>query len=93
MLRFTAFVSCPALFGLALIAPEFITILITDKWIESARLMQILCVGGAFVPIASFYSNFLISGCPSGISLWKGSSACGFGRLFSTSRPSCSAPH
>lgn len=45
MLRFTAFLSCPALFGLALIAPEFITIAITDKWLTSARLMQLLSIG------------------------------------------------
>lgn len=61
MLRFTAFTSFPSLFGLALIAPEFISILITDKWLESAFLMQILCVGGAFIPITTFYSNYLVS--------------------------------
>ena len=61
MLRFVAFVSCPALFGLALIAPEFITILITEKWRDSIPLMQMLCVGGAFIPIATFYSNYIVS--------------------------------
>ncbi len=61
MLRFTAFLSCPALFGLALIAPEFITIAITAKWLPSAHLMQLLCAGGAFMPIASLYANFVIS--------------------------------
>ena len=61
MLRFTSFISVPSLFGLALIAPEFITITITDKWLPSAELMQLLCVGGAFVPICSLYSNFIIS--------------------------------
>lgn len=76
MLRFTAFVSCPALFGLALIAPEFITILITDKWLESARLMQILCVGGAFVPITTFYSNYLISQGRSNVFLWNTVGLC-----------------
>ncbi len=76
MLRFTAFVSCPALFGLALIAPEFITILITEKWMPSARLMQILCAGGAFVPIASFYSNFLISQGRSNVFMWNTVSLC-----------------
>ena len=60
-LRFVAFVSCPALFGLALIAPEFITILITEKWRDSIPLMQMLCVGGAFIPIATFYSNYIVS--------------------------------
>ncbi len=61
ILRFTAFVACPCMFGLALIAPEFITITITAKWLPAARLMQILCIGGAFVPVASVYSHFLIS--------------------------------
>ncbi len=76
MLRFTAFVSCPALFGLSLIAPEFITILITDKWMESAQLMQILCIGGAFVPITSFYTNYLISQGRSNIFMWSTISFC-----------------
>ena len=71
MLRFTAMVSCPALFGLALIAQEFITILITDKWLESAYLMQILCIGGAFAPISSFYSNYLISQGRSSVFFWN----------------------
>jgi O-antigen/teichoic acid export membrane protein len=61
MLRFTAFVSMPAMFGLSLIAPELITIAITDKWLPSAHLMRILCVGGAFLPPANLYSNLLIS--------------------------------
>lgn len=67
MLRFTAFLSCPALFGLALVAPEFITIAITSKWLPSARLMQLLCAGGAFMPVASLYANFVISLGRSGV--------------------------
>lgn len=70
MFRFTAFASCPLLFGLALVAPEFITLLITDKWIESAHLMQILSIGGAFIPVASFYSNYLISQGRSNVFMW-----------------------
>lgn len=76
MLRFTAFLSCPALFGLALIAPEFITIAITSKWLPSAQLMQVLCIGGAFVPIASFYSNFIISQGRSNWFMWNTISLC-----------------
>ena len=71
MLRLTAFLSCPALFGLALIAPEFITIAITAKWMPSARLMQLLCIGGAFVPVASFYANFLVSRGKSDVFMWN----------------------
>lgn len=61
MLRFTAFVSFPALFGLSLVAPEFITIAITDKWKESAALLQLLCLGSAFAPIQHLYTNLVIS--------------------------------
>lgn len=76
MLRFTAFVSFPGLFGLALIAPEFITILITDKWMESALLMQLLCIGGAFVPISSFYANYVISQGRSNVFMWNTIGLC-----------------
>lgn len=76
MLRFTTFLSCPALFGLALIAPEFITIAITSKWLPSALLMQVLCIGGAFIPIASFYSNFIISQGKSNWYMWNTISLC-----------------
>ena len=61
MVRFTAFLSFPALFGLAFIAPEFITVTITEKWLESAEMMRILCLGGAFVPISYLFSNLVLS--------------------------------
>lgn len=56
-----SFYIIPALFGLSLIAPELITITITDKWNESAIIMQILCIGSAFLPIQNLYSNLVIS--------------------------------
>lgn len=61
MLRFTAFVSFPAMLGLSLVAPELITIAITDKWLASARILQILAIGGTFIPIVGLYTNLLIS--------------------------------
>lgn len=71
MLRFTSFVSFPAMFGLSLIAPELITIAITDKWIASAKILQLLCISGAFIPIISIYSNLLISKGRSNIYMWN----------------------
>ena len=71
MLRFTCFVSFPVMFGLSLIAPEFIVILITDKWLPSALLMRILCVGGAFLPISTLYFNMLIARGKSNIYMWN----------------------
>lgn len=71
MMRFTCFISFPAMFGLSLIAPELITIAITDKWIESAKMLQILCISGAFIPIISLCSNLLISKGKSDIYMWN----------------------
>lgn len=71
MLRFTSFVSFPAMFGLSLVAPELITIAITDKWLESASLLQLLCISGAFIPIIALYSNLIISKGKSDIYMWN----------------------
>lgn len=71
MLRFTAFVSFPVMFGLALIAPEFIAIAITDKWLPSAKMMQIICLAGAFLPVNTLYSNLIVSRGRSSIVMWS----------------------
>ena len=71
MMRFTAFVSFPAMFGLSLIAPELITIAITDKWIESALILQLLCISGAFIPLINLCSNLIISKGKSNIYMWN----------------------
>lgn len=71
MLRFTAFLSFPSMLGLSLIAPELITITITDKWLSSAAILQILCIGGAFIPVVNLYSNLIISKGRSDVYLWN----------------------
>ena len=71
MLRFTCFVSFPLMFGLSLVAPEFIVTLIKEKWLPSAHLMQILCIGGAFLPIATLYFNLIISRGKSDVYMWN----------------------
>ena len=50
-----------AMFGLSLISREFILIAITDKWLASARIMQLLCIWGAFIPINNLFSLLLVS--------------------------------
>ena len=70
MLRFTAFVSFPLLFGLSLVAPEVIVIAITDKWIESAHMLRILALWGAFMPIQSMFTHLLVSCGKSRIYMW-----------------------
>ena len=70
LLRFTAFVSFPLMLGLALVAKEFIVILLGEKWLESASLLQLLCVMGAFYPVSYLFSNLLISRGHSAIYMW-----------------------
>lgn len=71
ILRFTAFIAFPAMLGLALIAPEFIVIAITEKWMMSASIMQILCIWGAFMPIKALYTNLIISKGHSDLYMWN----------------------
>lgn len=61
MLRFAAFVSFPLMLGLGLVAEELIVITVTEKWLPAAALLQVLCVQGAVAPIASLYTNLIIS--------------------------------
>ena len=71
MLRLTAFVSFPVMLGLSLIAPEFITVAITERWLPSAEMLRVLCVSGAFAPISVLYYNFIISRGKSHIYMWN----------------------
>lgn len=71
MLRFTAFISFPAMLGLGIITEELIVISITDKWYSSVSIMQILCISGAFVPIANLYQQLIISKGKSRIFMWN----------------------
>jgi len=61
MLRFASFLSFPLMLGLALVAHEFILLMIGPKWEPCVPLLQILCVGGAFIPLQSLYQNFVVS--------------------------------
>ena len=70
MLRFTAFLAFPALFGLALVAPQVILLAIGDKWVESIPLLQILCISGAFIPLYTVYQNLFLSQGKSDTYMW-----------------------
>lgn len=71
LLRFTAFISFPAMFGLSLVSKELIVITITEKWLSSAAILQLLCVWGAFIPITSLFSNLVISRGHSSVYMWN----------------------
>jgi O-antigen/teichoic acid export membrane protein len=69
MLRFTAMLSMPAMFGLGLIA-DFIVLLLGRHWADSVSLLQILCFSGAFLPIHTLYQNLFISDGRSDTYMW-----------------------
>ena len=70
MMRFTSFVSFPLLFGFGLVAREFIVLALGQKWLPSAELIQILCLSGAAMPLATLFSNMIISKGRSDIFFW-----------------------
>ena len=70
MLRFTAFLSFPAMLGLSLVSDEFILSTIGDKWVDCVPLLRILCIGGAFMPFYSLFKNLVISHGRSDVNMW-----------------------
>lgn len=61
MLRFTSFLAFPALWGLGLIAPEFIPLAIGDKWLPCVPLLQVICFAAPFLPLGQLFAQLLIS--------------------------------
>ena len=82
MLRFTAFVSFPAMFGLSFTSHELIVLAVTDKWLPSANIMQILCIGGAFIPFCGLFSQLMLSHGHSSTYMWN-TIALSLSQLFS----------
>lgn len=70
MMRFTAFISFPLLFGLGLVSHEFIVLTIGQKWETSASLLPLLCLSGAFMPISTLMADMVISRGRSDIYMW-----------------------
>ena len=72
MLRFTALLSFPVLFGLSMVSEEFIVVTIGTKWIDCVPLLAILAVGGAFMPFYTLYQQLVISHGRSDLNMWLG---------------------
>ncbi len=70
LMRFAALTAFPLMFGLAMVAHEFIVVLIGEKWEESVILLRILCISGAFMPFYMLYQQLTISKGRSDIYLW-----------------------
>jgi O-antigen/teichoic acid export membrane protein len=71
MVRFTAFISFPLLFGLGLVSHEFIVLAIKAKWAFAASLLPYLCLCGAFMPLSTLLTDAIISHKRSDIYLWS----------------------
>jgi O-antigen/teichoic acid export membrane protein len=76
MLRFGAFISFPAMLGLAFIGEEFISITIGEKWQESVPFFQLLCIWGAAGYIWSLYTFLLMSFGKSDVYLYGNIAIC-----------------
>lgn len=52
-IRFTTYLMCPLMFGLAAVAEPLVRVLLTDKWLPCVPLLQVLCVAYLWQPIHS----------------------------------------
>ena len=71
MLRFVSFVSFPCMFGVGLIAREFLLIFVGAKWEESAFLLSLLSIYGAIFPLLTLYGQMAISQGKSSLNMWN----------------------
>lgn len=71
LIRFTAFLSFPLLFGFGMVSHEFIVTAIGEKWSTSASYLQLLCIAGAFMPINTLLYNMIISKGKSDTYMWN----------------------
>ncbi|MBQ8655569.1 MAG: lipopolysaccharide biosynthesis protein [Prevotella sp.] len=70
LVRATSLFAFPAMFGLSLVADEFIHATIGEKWADCVPLLQVLCISGAFMPFYTLYQNLTISKGRSGLYFW-----------------------
>lgn len=78
ILNFTAFVSFILLFGLATVADDFVRLTLTEKWINAAIYLTILCIGGAFATVNNVFSHLILTKGKSSIYMYN---IIGFGIL------------
>lgn len=52
-IKYSSFILCPMMLGLAAVAEPFVRLVLTDKWIECVPLLQLFCIIYLFQPIHS----------------------------------------
>jgi len=60
-IKYTSLIAFPLLAGLAVVAPEFIAIVIGEKWKPMVLPLQILCIAGALNSIGTHVGSILLS--------------------------------
>lgn len=50
-IRFSSYVMCPFMMGLAAVSKSFVTVVLTEKWLPCVGLLQLFCVVYLFQPI------------------------------------------
>ena len=69
-IRFSSFLMCPLMLGLAAVAEPFIRLLLTEKWVPCVPLLQIFCVVYLFQPIHTANMQAIKAVGRSDIFLW-----------------------
>ena len=59
MLEVPLYVHYPCLIGIAVVAAPLIEVMIGKKWLPCVPMLQILCIGGLFVPLTHINLNLL----------------------------------
>lgn len=69
-IEMSAFFLTPALVGLFVVAPNFISLLLTEKWLPCVPYLRIACLYYIFFPVTTTDSEALLALGKSGISLF-----------------------
>ena len=59
LLDFSFFITAPIMFGLSAISKPLVMIILGEKWMPSASILQIICIGGAFYTIEVLNINVI----------------------------------
>lgn len=70
LIRTVAFVGFPILLGMVLIAKPFIVFLITEKWLGSVPILQILCFSGILVTLITVLQDAVLAKGRSKAVMW-----------------------
>lgn len=50
-IRYSSYLMCPLMLGLAAVAESFISVVLTDKWLPCVPLLQLMCINSICMPL------------------------------------------